>query len=125
MRIDLAFLTLAAAAMVVGVSMGIHMGMSQDFTLTPVHAHLNLIGWASLALYGLTFRAYPLLQRGWLAFAQLGFSGVGGVLFPIGLYFVLTGGSKYPVLFASLLWFIGALIFFGRLTALWFKKDAA
>lgn len=123
MRIDLAFLTLAAACMVVGVSMGIHMGMSQDLSLTPVHAHLNLIGWASLALYGLTFRAYPLLQRGWLALTQLGFSGIGGVMFPIGLYMVLTGGSKYPVLFASLLWFIGALIFFGRLVALWFKKE--
>ncbi|GAN00214.1 hypothetical protein U91I_03879 [alpha proteobacterium U9-1i] len=123
MRIDLVFLTLAAAFMVVGVGLGMHMGMSQDFSLSPVHAHINLIGWASLALYGLTYRAYPQLQRGWLAMAQLGFSGLGGVLFPIGLYMVLTGGAEQPVLAASVLWLIGALIFLGRLVGLWFNKE--
>ena len=33
----------------------------------PVHAHANLVGWASLALFGLTYRAYPALKDGRLA----------------------------------------------------------
>jgi hypothetical protein len=44
------WLKLAALYLVIGVAMGIIMGDSQDFTLRPVHAHVNLVGWAILAL---------------------------------------------------------------------------
>ena len=30
--------------------MGLMMGASQDFTLRPVHVHVNLLGWTTLAL---------------------------------------------------------------------------
>jgi hypothetical protein len=43
--IALMFMT-AAACMVAGTTMGI----THDFALAPGHAHLNLLGWASLAL---------------------------------------------------------------------------
>ena len=33
------------------------MGMNNDFTLAPAHAHNNLLGWVSMAIYGLYFRA--------------------------------------------------------------------
>ena len=36
--------------------LGIWMGMHEDFTLAPVHAHINLLGWVTLALYGLYHR---------------------------------------------------------------------
>ena len=36
--------------------LGIYMGMHEDFTLAPVHAHINLLGWVTLALYGLYHR---------------------------------------------------------------------
>ena len=39
-----------------GISLGIWMGMHEDFTLAPVHAHINLLGWVTLALYGLYHR---------------------------------------------------------------------
>jgi hypothetical protein len=32
------------------------MGEANDFTLAPAHAHLNLLGWVTMALYG-TFYA--------------------------------------------------------------------
>jgi hypothetical protein len=35
---------------------GMHMGATQDFVQMPSHAHLNLIGWVTMALYG-TFYA--------------------------------------------------------------------
>lgn len=53
------FLRIAVLYLVVGVSMGLYMGISQTFTLHPVHAHLNLLGWASLALCGLVYAAFP------------------------------------------------------------------
>ncbi|WP_165943524.1 hypothetical protein [Roseicella aquatilis] len=56
-RLPLLFLASAALCLVIGVTMGIAMGIAHDFHLAPVHAHLNLLGWTSLALMGLTYRA--------------------------------------------------------------------
>ncbi len=49
---------LASVTAVIGVSLGIYMGIAHDFTLTPVHAHVNLLGWVSLCLMGLYYRAH-------------------------------------------------------------------
>jgi hypothetical protein len=51
--------TLAAATVVVGMCLGMYMGIVHDFTLAPVHAHLNLLGWVSLMLLGLFYRTHP------------------------------------------------------------------
>jgi cbb3-type cytochrome oxidase subunit 1 len=42
-----------------GICLGLVMGASHEFTLAPVHAHLNLLGFATLTLAGLVYRAYP------------------------------------------------------------------
>ena len=69
-RIDVSFLVLATLCLIVGVSMGIVMGILHDFQLAPVHAHLNLLGWASLALFGLSYKSYPALARSRLALVE-------------------------------------------------------
>lgn len=53
------FLRLAVLYFVAGVSLGLYMGMTQDHTMHPVHAHLNLLGWVSLGLFGLFYRVVP------------------------------------------------------------------
>jgi hypothetical protein len=50
---------LALLYFVAGTGLGVFMGMSQDHTMVPVHAHLNLLGWASLALTGLIYDRFP------------------------------------------------------------------
>jgi cbb3-type cytochrome oxidase subunit 1 len=35
------------------------MGATQNFTLRPVHAHINLLGWTTMALAGLTYSVFP------------------------------------------------------------------
>jgi hypothetical protein len=52
-------LLLAALMALTGMAMGIHMGAVQDFTLAPAHAHLNLVGWVTMAVYGLYYRSQP------------------------------------------------------------------
>lgn len=37
--------------------LGFYMGIIHDFTLAPVHAHMNLLGWVSLFLLGLYYHA--------------------------------------------------------------------
>lgn len=44
---------------IVGVALGLYMAATQDHTMHPVHAHLNLLGWVSLGLFGLFYRVVP------------------------------------------------------------------
>lgn len=53
------FLRLAVIYVLLGVTLGIVMAASHNFTFKPVHAHLNLLGWASMALFGLWYRSAP------------------------------------------------------------------
>jgi len=53
------FLRLAVVYALLGVTLGIVMAASHDYTLRPVHAHLNLLGWASMGLFGLWYRSAP------------------------------------------------------------------
>ena len=39
------FFKVAAVYFVIAIILGIIMGIVHDFTLTSVHAHLNLLGW--------------------------------------------------------------------------------
>ena len=52
---------------VVGICVGVFMGASGDHTLYAVHAHVNLLGWVSMSLTGLLYRAFPAAARSALA----------------------------------------------------------
>jgi hypothetical protein len=52
-------LKIAVVYLFVVALLGGFMGMTQQFTLAPVHAHLLLLGWASLALAGIVYHLYP------------------------------------------------------------------
>ena len=49
----------AATDLEVGMLAGIAMGIEQNFTLAPAHAHLNLVGGVLLFLFGLYYRLIP------------------------------------------------------------------
>jgi hypothetical protein len=54
-RVSAAFFALGVVCLLVGMFMGMHMGETEDFTLMPVHAHLNLLGWVTMAIYGIFY----------------------------------------------------------------------
>jgi hypothetical protein len=95
---------------VTGMSLGIFMGISQDFTLTPVHAHINLLGFVSLMLYGLYYRGAP--TTGHLAWLQAAMAMLGVPLMAGGLASMLMGshgGVGEFITIAGSLLTIGAL----------------
>jgi hypothetical protein len=53
------WLKLAVLYLIAGVTLGIVMGASQNFTLRPVHAHINLLGWTTMGLAGLIYSVFP------------------------------------------------------------------
>lgn len=79
------FLRLGVTFALIGVLMGYWMGATQQFGLSAVHAHTNLLGWASMFLYGLFYRAFPASQAGWLPKAHLTLAVLGLVLMMAGL----------------------------------------
>lgn len=58
-RAGIIWIKLAVIYLVLGVAMGIAMGATRNFSLAPVHAHVNLLGWATLALAGLVYSVFP------------------------------------------------------------------
>jgi len=52
---------LAAIYLVLGMTLGLWMGIAQDHTLRGVHAHMNLLGWATLGVSALVFHIFPQL----------------------------------------------------------------
>jgi len=122
-RIDIYFLLLATVILLAGASLGIKMGMTEDFQLTPVHAHLNLAGWASLALFGLVYRAYPQLAQRSLATVHFILSGTGAVLLPIGIGLAILKNQPALAIVASLLWVGGVLVFLLQLISLLRERE--
>jgi hypothetical protein len=57
----------AITYLVIGVSLGVFMGASGNHALFPAHAHINLVGWASMGLTGLLYRSFPAAAQSALA----------------------------------------------------------
>jgi len=64
------FFRLAVVYLMVGVSLGLFMAASHDHSMFPVHAHLNLLGWVSMSLFGLFYRSFPQATQTGLAKAH-------------------------------------------------------
>jgi hypothetical protein len=113
MRLAYWFFIVAILAGLVGMGLGIHMGIAHDFTLTPVHAHVNLLGWASLFLYGLYYRAEPAAEGTALAVVHFALAVAGLVLMTGGLTLMLLGdGALLPATVAGSLCTIAAMAVF-------------
>jgi hypothetical protein len=50
---------MSVVVLLLGILTGIAMGIQQNFTLAPAHAHLNVIGGVLLFLFGLYSRLVP------------------------------------------------------------------
>ena len=123
-RVDVYFLLLATVLLVCGAVLGIVMGAREDFQLTPVHAHLNLAGWTSLALFGLTYRSYPELAATALARYHFIVSATASVFLPIGIGFAVLRAQPGLAIFAAILWLLGVLMFLAQLLRLLGARSA-
>jgi len=71
------WIKIASIYFVLGISLGIYMGVNENFTLRPVHAHLNLLGWVSLTLFGLIYQQFPQIAGTKLARVQFWMHNIG------------------------------------------------
>jgi hypothetical protein len=78
-----------------GMLAGIAMGVEQNFTLAPAHAHLNLVGGVLLFLFGLYYKMVPAAGTTTLAKVQGWLHMIGAILFPAGVAVVLLKGPSF------------------------------
>ena len=81
--------------LLIGMVAGIVMGIREDFTLAPAHAHLNLVGGVLLFLFGLYYRLVPAAGASTLAKAQGWLHIIGSVLFLVGVAIVVLKGASF------------------------------
>lgn len=107
------WIKMAAIYFVLGVSLGIHMGKSHDFLLAPVHAHINLLGWVTMALMGIlhTVFASQLVNR--LATVQFWLHQLVAPVMLVSLTLVLLGNTALEPLLGlcSVLMGVSVLLF--------------
>ncbi len=109
----------AGSSALIGMVAGIVMGLLQDFTIAPAHAHLNLLGWVTMALYGLYHRSIGRVG-GWIGWTQVLTGATGAATIGAGLALYLHSGDHafFPLVIAgSLLAFVGMVIFVGTVIA--------
>jgi drug/metabolite transporter (DMT)-like permease len=97
--------------------LGIVMGIRHDFSLMPAHAHLNLLGFVTMFLSALYYRAVPQAAASRLAQYQAVISIVGAILFPAGIACVLLGGPERfePAVIAGALTVLLGMVLFAAI----------
>lgn len=84
----------AVVFVVAGMIWGIVMAISDNHAAMPAHAHLNLLGWVSLFLFGIYYRLHPLLDATRSAVVQVWIWIVSTVVLAIGVGLVHTGHAS-------------------------------
>ena len=114
-RVSAAFFAVAAVCLLLGMAWGMQMGGSEDFTMMPAHAHLNLLGWVTLALYGTFYAltANTLSPRlAWINFA-LSTLGTALMITFLALFLPARDASYIPGMIAGEVASVAGLLVFG------------
>jgi hypothetical protein len=110
---DIAFVFFLAAVLCVtgGMIWGLQMAASNDHTMVGAHAHLNLVGWVTMALFGVYYRLTPQAARGWLPRIHAALAIPGVLVMVPGIAIATTGGSPGLAIAGSFLTFGSMAVF--------------
>jgi putative Mn2+ efflux pump MntP len=106
----------AVLLVITGMLWGIVMGISEDHSSMPAHAHLNLLGWVSLFLFGIYYHLHPAIDRSSLASLQVWVWIAGTIVMTIGVALVHSGHAiGDPIAAVSSLVVVADMLVFGWL----------
>lgn len=87
------FIKAAVVYFLIGLGVGIYMSSAQDLRFGSLHAHINLVGWASMALFGVIYHFFPKANNHMLAKVHFWLYNVGLPVFLFSLFMLLRSGS--------------------------------
>lgn len=92
------------------MGVGMYMAGSRDHTLGGAHYHNNLLGWVTMAIYGLYYAVVPsAITR--LATFHLSVTLVANVIFPFGIGLAILGRTPALAAIGGALQILAMLIF--------------
>ncbi|MBN9347389.1 MAG: hypothetical protein J0I48_14500 [Devosia sp.] len=109
---SLPFYFIAASVIfaLLGMGYGMYMAGSENHLLAGAHAHNNLLGWVTMAIYGLYYRAVP-AAIGRLATVHFWITLVANLIFPIGIALAILGTTPLLAAIGGGLEMLAMLIF--------------
>jgi len=115
LRTDISFLLMGVLCFVISLTAGVALSVAHDFQLALIHAGLGVIGFASLSVFGLTYKLYSALQRSRLAGPHFATSSLGALVFPFAIDIAMR--HEFPLAASSgfLLLLGGAVLFTANL----------
>ena len=99
------WLKIAVLYLIIGIGMGIFMSASLQLKWASAHAHVNLAGWATVAIMGLVYCVYPAAGRNTLGQVHFWTYNIGLPLFLLSTFMVQI---KDMLSFAHYFTFTGA-----------------
>ena len=107
------FVRLSVVYALIGMALGIAMAISGDHSQMPTHAHINLLGYVSMMLYGLFYKSYPKAAEGRLPMVHFWVTNAGliGISIGIGLVYGGVPEAKPIAAVSSLVAIAGMAIF--------------
>jgi FtsH-binding integral membrane protein len=103
----------AMLLLLAGMLWGLQMAIVDNHTAYPAHAHLNLIGFVALFLFGIFYRLNPAAEANWFAVPQVWIWILSTIVMSIGVGLVHTGHKVGEPIAAvgSLVIFADAVLF--------------
>lgn len=105
------FFLAGALFVLTGMVWGIQMSASQDHTLAPAHAHLNLIGFVVMSIYGTYYALTPHAATSRLAAVHLALTIAAVVIMVPGIVMAISGTGETAAKIGSVLALLSMALF--------------
>lgn len=108
------FIKIAGVYFLIAVLLGLTMGIIHNFSFTSVHAHLNLLGWVSMAIFGIIYVLFPKAGTTKLAKTHFWLHNIGLPVMQVALFVQLVTNNEalIPVtIVGSLLVVVGVILY--------------
>jgi hypothetical protein len=107
------FFILALLYAVCGMILGLYMGISQDHTQMPTHAHTMVLGWLMSGFFAFFYHLFPDIGRSRLAMVHFWFAAASGIVLLVSLFLLYGGNTALePVTGLSSVAFFGSTLLF-------------
>ena len=89
-KVPFMFIFTASIYVSIGMVWGIVMSATGDHSLFPAHAHLNLVGWVTMAIFGFYYHLVPAAAEARLAKIHFGVATSGLLILVPGIVMAIT-----------------------------------
>ena len=118
MNVSRYFLLIGIIYLLAGMMLGDYMGGSEDFTLKPVHAHINLVGFTLMAVFAAIYKVFPAMAESRLATIHFWLHQLGALFLVTGFYLFFFGSPfeatlEIPIFVGFSIGLYGGTLLFG------------